>query len=54
MSKANSKNGVDAPTKLEYETPQIQVIELDSLPTLLSGSTQPTGGKLKDVGRGTM
>ena len=52
MSKANSKNGVDAPTKLEYETPQIQVIELDSLPTLLSGSTQPTGGKFKDVERG--
>lgn len=53
MSKANSKNGVDAPTKLEYETPQFQVIELDSLPTLLSGSDS-LGGKMKDIGRGTM
>ena len=53
MSKVTNKNGVDAPTKLEYETPQIQVIELDHLPTLLSGSTQPTGGKMKDVERGT-
>lgn len=51
MSKVTNKNGVDAPIKLEYETPQIQVIELDHLPTLLSGSTQPTG-KFKDVERG--
>ncbi len=52
MSKATSKNGVDAPTKLEYETPQFQVIELDSLPTLLSGSKDPLGGKMKDIERG--
>ena len=53
MSKATNKNGVDAPTKLEYETPQFRVIELDSLPTLLSESN-PLGGKMKDIGRGTM
>ena len=51
MNKTTNKIDAVVHTKSEYETPTMEVIELERQPMLLSGSPSQFGGHLNDVER---
>ena len=51
MNKNTNEVGKVVHTKLVYEKPAIEVIELERQPMLLSGSSSQFGGQLNDVER---
>ena len=51
MNKNTNEVGKVVHTKLEYEKPTMEVIELERQPMILAGSAGQFGGKFQDVER---
>lgn len=51
MNKTTNKIDAVVHTKSEYETPTMEVIELERQPMILAGSAGQFGGKFHDVER---